>query len=407
MLHKQFPLNGISAEMIHKRLKPGDNYIAGDRVFLGYPQSVPHHLGREIYKQYLDINENHVGTFTNMEHDKDSTRNMEKELIEMLGDLYGDNEADGYVTSGGTEGNIMGVWIARNYLAGEVCLLKTSLTHQSIDKACNMLQIKYVIDIRYNERFQMSVIDLRNAIIDKIHAGVHKFIVVVTVGYTMTGTADPVKEIGMILGELEKEYQAQFYIHVDAAIGGLVFPFLSGEEFAFQCRYVYSLSVDPHKMGYVPFSAGIFMCRKGMQRHIEVPINYAKEITDKTLISSRNAAAAVSCWAVFQYLGRKGFSVVLKDLIRLKEFLIKELQGKNLARIISDPGTNMLCLHFLNHDGGRLTEAIEKKYVLDGFFLYDNGADIMCYKIYLMPHVTIDSLKNFVSELKGCYGNTD
>ena len=50
----------------------------------------------------------------------------------------------------------------------------------------------------------------------------------------MTGTIDNVEEINYLLQELEKQYNIKFYIHVDAAIGGLVFPFISDSEFAFK-----------------------------------------------------------------------------------------------------------------------------------------------------------------------------
>mgnify|MGYP000075562783 FL=1 len=93
-------------------------------MFLGYPQSTPHPLGVEILAKYIQYNENHVGTFTNKNMQLNMTRQLEKELIEMMGQLYGDEDVDGYVTSGGTEGNIMGIWIARNFLEDNVCLIK-------------------------------------------------------------------------------------------------------------------------------------------------------------------------------------------------------------------------------------------------------------------------------------------
>lgn len=400
MMKKSFPLTGIPLEDIKKQLKVPNDYISEDSVFLGYPQSMPHPLGVEIFTEYLSYNENHVGVFTNTDKVQNISRQLEKELIEMMGQLYGDINIDGYVTSGGTEGNIMGVWIARNYFEGNICLFKTELTHQSIEKACNIMKILDVSDIPYTENYQMDIDCLKESIIKKIDSGVLNFIVVCTAGYTMTGTKDSVVDIDHMLQTLSEKYKANFYIHVDAAIGGLVFPFISNEEFAFACKYVYSLSVDPHKMGYIPFSAGIFMCRQGMQKYIEIPIKYAKKVMDKTLINSRNAAAAVACWGVFNYLGKSGFSAKLHQLILVKEYLIKKLEKSNLAEIISDPGTNMLCVHFLNRNGGCLPEIIEKKYVLDGFYLFYKCQKIMCYKIYIMPHVTQGALDHFVNDLK-------
>lgn len=402
-MKKEFPQKGLDLERIKKSLEVGNNYISEDAVFLGYPQSTPHPLGVEILAKYIQYNENHVGTFTNKNMQLNMTRQLEKELIEMMGQLYGDEDVDGYVTSGGTEGNIMGIWIARNFLEDNVCLIKTDLTHQSVDKACNLMKISEIINIPYTEKFQMNINSLKENILKKFSIGIQKFIIVCTVGYTMTGTIDNVEEINYLLQELEKQYNIKFYIHVDAAIGGLVFPFISDSEFAFKYKYVYSISVDPHKMGYIPFASGIFMCRKGMQKHIEVPIKYAKTVMDKTLISSRSAASAVACWGVFNFLGKNGFKKILQDLIRLKEYLIRKLEEKQLAMVISDPGTNMVCIHFINTNNGLLPEQIEKKYVLDGFYIKYQEEEIVCYKIYIMPHVTKKSLDNFIKDLENTF----
>lgn len=400
-MKKTFPSKGTRIEDVLLHIEPGDNYVSKDRIFLGYPQTVPHSLSVEVLKKYIVFNENHVGTFTNTNIDVNLTRRLERELIEIMGDLYGDNTVDGYVTSGGTEGNIMGVWIGRNFLNNnETCLIKTYLTHQSIQKASNLVGIMDVVDIPYSNVYCMDIDKLKECIEKKISLGITSFIIVATVGYTMTGTMDNVEEIDRLIQRMRIQYNATFYIHVDAAIGGLVYPFISTREFAFSYENVYSISVDPHKMGYIPFSAGLFICRKNMQKYIEIPIKYAKAVMDKTLISSRNASSAVACWAVFNHLGREGFVIQLLSLVKLKEYLVCKLKEEKLARIISDPGTNMVCIHFLNRKKGYLPEQIEKKYVLDGFCLKYKGENILCYKIYIMPHITKEIIDYFVNNIK-------
>lgn len=93
----------------------------------------------------------------------------------------------------------------------------------------------------------------------------------------------------------------------------------------------------------------------------------------------------------------------MQDLIRLKEYLIQKLEEKQLAMVISDPGTNMVCIHFINTNNGLLPEQIEKKYVLDGFYIKYQEEEIVCYKIYIMPHVTKKSLDNFIKDLENTF----
>ncbi|ACL75401.1 aminotransferase class I/II-fold pyridoxal phosphate-dependent enzyme [Ruminiclostridium cellulolyticum] len=401
-----FPRNGLSMDQIKEYMNPGRNYDCLDngKVFLGYPQTTPHPIAIKTYKNYLQYNDNHVGTFSNNNTDLNISRKMEKQFIEMLGDLYGDIEADGYVTSGGTEGNIMGIWVGKYYLGGgetdNLCLIKTYLTHQSIDKACSLNNITNIIEIPYNQNFEMDTNLLRNEIDFQIESGKNRIIIVATVGYTMTGTSDPIDEIDKIIQDYSRNKDVSFYLHVDAAIGGLVYPFCKKEDFAFQYPSVKSLTVDPHKMGYVPFSAGVFLCRRNLQDCVAIPIKYAKTVMDKTLVSSRSAAAAAACWTTFNYLGIAGFEKKIKKLISIKEYLVEKVLADKLAVLISDPGTNMVCLYFDSLAQGLLPEWIEKKYTLDGFLLKCKDEMIICYKVYIMPHVTKRAILQFVDDIR-------
>ena len=103
--------------------------------------TTPHPVTLEALEMFAGLNYNNAGI-----HTKHSTRTRnslqlcEREVIFMLGDLMGSTDIDGYVTQGGSEGNLMGLWVGRNLLrasknAGKnVCLLKTRLTHFSVDK---------------------------------------------------------------------------------------------------------------------------------------------------------------------------------------------------------------------------------------------------------------------------------
>lgn len=399
------PEQGKSKLELKRYMEPGENYKSEgeDVIFLGYPQTTPHPIAIETYINYIKYNENQVGLFSNSTAKLNMTRDCEKRLIEMLGNLYGDATVDGYVTSGGTEGNIMGVWIGKYYLSAsssdEICVIKTYLSHHSIEKACSLTGIKNIVDVAYNDSYEMDLADLRNTISRFVDSGFKRFIIIATVGYTMTGTSDPVADIDQIIEEWSTNSDVKFYLHVDAAIGGFVYPFCKKEDFAFQYKNVMSLTVDPHKMAYIPYSSGIFLCRKGLTDYIAVPIKYAKTILDRTLISSRNGAMGVVCWVTFNHIGYQGFVEQLSKLIQMKEYLVEKLRKEKLAIIISDPATNMICLHYDFLSDGLLPETIEKKYILDAFKLRYKEKEIVCYKIYIMPHLTKESIRFLIDDL--------
>jgi glutamate decarboxylase len=69
-------------------------------------------------------------------------------------------------------------------------------------------------------------------------------------GTTYTGEYEDIKEISRLLDELEKEKGLDIKIHVDAASGGMVAPFVKPElEWDFRLPRVVSINTSGHKYG--------------------------------------------------------------------------------------------------------------------------------------------------------------
>ena len=84
--------------------------------------------------------------------------------------------------------------------------------------------------------------------------------IVASAGSAELGAIDPIAS----LSKLALDYRV--YLHVDAAFGGLVIPFLkdlgySAPDFDFHCEGVQSITVDPHKMGMSSIPAGGILFR--------------------------------------------------------------------------------------------------------------------------------------------------
>lgn len=400
----RMPYYGREKKSILKEIEPAVSSRRAGGTFLGYPQTTPHYIAVKAYNKYLKYNTNQIGVFTNTSNEKSKTRRMEAEVIKMLGSLYGLPEVDGYITSGGTEGNIMGIWIAKNLFQAQgkkVYLIKSNLSHTSIDKACKLCNSIIPIEIELDSKtFNMNV-SLIKSKIEEIADSNAAIIVVATEGYTLTGTCDSISEISHMLDEMKEKYGISCCIHVDAAIGGMVFPFCDEEDSKwFNYNHVTSITVDPHKMGYIPYSAGVFLCRKDLLNHIMIECNYSKKHNDRTLIGSRSGAPAVACWSMFQYYGMDGYRKMLKTLVRKKEYMLKKLLDKNLISIVSNPKTNMCCIRFISLPNNLLPKDIEETYATRAFTLNVNGKLKNCYKIYVMPHVTYKVLDGFVDRIE-------
>lgn len=81
--------------------------------------------------------------------------------------------------------------------------------------------------------------------------------VVPTLGITFTGSYEPVKEICHALDEVHARRGLDIPVHVDAASGGFIAPFIQPElEWDFRLKRVKSINTSGHKYGLAPLGVG-------------------------------------------------------------------------------------------------------------------------------------------------------
>ena len=129
--------------------------------------------------------------------------------------------------------------------------------------------------------------------------------VVGTAGTAELGVVDPIDKLSEIA------LQHGVFLHVDAAFGGLVIPFLKHTQpsFDFSLDGVESMTVDPHKMGMAAIPAGGILFKDATSLdYIKTETPYLTDKTQYTFVGTRTGASAASVWAVFKALGREGYS---------------------------------------------------------------------------------------------------
>lgn len=185
-----------------------------------------------------------------------NTRSLERDIIRIIGKYYGlpENAAQGYVTSGGTEGNFCAFWWARDYLLHNRIkeltqteekkdiseLMKFQLTpvlilsdaaHYSVRKACQQLALKALV-INTGKNGEMDCTDLSTKLSKELKSKLESkevipnYIVNVTIGTTETGAIDNLPEIYKTLEKFLEPRSIEYSIHLDAALTGAVLPLL-------------------------------------------------------------------------------------------------------------------------------------------------------------------------------------
>ncbi|AGE55081.1 histidine decarboxylase [Paramecium bursaria Chlorella virus NYs1] len=250
------------------------------KIAIGYPCTLNRNFKKVVPSLEHSLNNagcpfENTGTFDRARHDE------ERHLIMRIADMWNVDTENiwGYTTSGGSEGNLEGLYIAREKYPDGI-LYATDQIHYSIKKIAKLLRMKFVV-VPSDKNGAMDICKF-DSILDKTKPA----IVLANIGSTFVGGVDDVEQIHNIL----KRNGMNFYIHADAAFYGFIMKYLRPGF----CDYVFydSISVSCHKFPGVPFPSGIFMCVK---KHVDHINNFEEVIRqrDITISGSRNGHTSI------------------------------------------------------------------------------------------------------------------
>jgi tyrosine decarboxylase / aspartate 1-decarboxylase len=184
-------------------------------------------------------------------------------------------------------------------------------------------------------------------------------------------------------------------LHIDAAFGGLVIPFLSGKyKFDFSLEAVKSMTVDPHKMGMAAIPAGgiLFRDNKSLDL-IKTETPYLTDNFQYTFAGTRSGASAASAWAVFKLLGMDGFKKIVNKCMKITQLLRDGLKETGFDLVV-EPTLNIVAFR-RQQNTKRLAEELWKR---SWFVSYVPRYD--CIRIVIMPHIKKRHALAFLKDLK-------
>jgi glutamate decarboxylase len=142
--------------------------------------------------------------------------------------------------------------------------------------------------------------------------------VVAILGTTFTGEFEPIKAINDALVQLNAKSSWEIPLHVDAASGGFVAPFLRPDlEWDFRLSEVKSINVSGHKYGLVYPGIGFVVWKHhdDLPKELVFHVNYlGGDVPTFTLNFSRPGNQLVGQYYNFLRLGREGYTEIMKAL---------------------------------------------------------------------------------------------
>lgn len=367
-------------------LKEDNDYRDG-RTFSSF-NTMPDELAVKIFSENLYRNLGDPALFP-------GTHKIEREAVSILGNLL-NQPSDGYgnIISGGSEANITALWSLRNSFqkknsafTHDLEIIAPETIHVSVDKAADLLNVK-LRKIKVDSNFQMDIGELESTISDKTMA------VAAIAGTTILGTVDPIEEIGRICDD------RNIPIHVDAAFGGLVLPFMPYNDlFDFRVNAVKTITVDIHKMGRAPIpGGGILWKNKDLLKRISFTLPYLSKESQKhnTISGSRNGASAIAFVALWKKLGGyQGYKKIVDNCLANTKLLSKGL--KELSFVIPvKPVMNIVGVKTTTDMNLSVTELTRS--------LWDRGWKTTVVKNFLrlvvLPPTKREHIKSFLEEIE-------
>ncbi len=163
--------------------------------------------------------------------------------------------------------------------------------------------------------------------------------VVATMGTTFSGEYEPIKAIHDAVVDDNRISERAVPIHVDAATGGFIAPFLDPDiEWDFRLPNVRSINVSGHKYGLVYPGLGFAIWREpqDLPEELVFKVDYlGGEMTTVTLNFSRPASLVVAQYYNFLRLGRYGYGRIMQTLRETAVSLAEAIPDIGPFRVVS------------------------------------------------------------------------
>lgn len=165
--------------------------------------------------------------------------------------------------------------------------------------------------------------------------------VVGILGSTFDGSFEPIAEMQQCLDQLQQQTGLDIPLHVDAASGGFVAPFLQPDlPWDFRLPRVQSINTSGHKYGGVYPGVGwvVWRSRSVLPEDLIFDVNYlGGTMPTFGLNFSRPGAQVVAQYFNFLHLGRSGYDVRMRAMNANACYLADQLATLGPLRLVSHP----------------------------------------------------------------------
>jgi len=366
----------------------------------------------KIFSCYTPLN----GIDTNAYPELEEFSEVCKKFILNLSQSKNENEFRVVATTCSSEAIVLGMYFLKQYWQGlslsinkseiHSCsapnIILSNHSHIAWQKAAELLNVKIKMLPILQDDLTIDT-SLLNKLIDANTIGI-----CCTLGSPTTLCFDNIIKVNQILEHFDKQHNLHIPIHVDAASGGFIAPFVYPKfDWGFNLSHVYSINISSHKYGLVYPSLGWLLMRK-----IICPDTYAfrqdylgKIIHTYGIRFSHTAAHLATQHYYIQTKEFAGYQVIINKLFFLAKTLKYYLSQINEILTISPETSTQLpgvvfALQTSKFNLQQLIDDLKQQgWILPVYQLPSENKTIVT-RIVLRYGMTEDTIQTFITNLK-------
>lgn len=240
--------------------------------------------------------------------------------------------------------------------------------------------------------------------------------VVAILGTTYTGELEPIEQICKALDRLAAGGGVDVPVHVDAASGGFVVPFLHpGLKWDFRLPRVVSINVSGHKYGLTYPGIGFVVWRSAehLPDDLVFRVNYlGGDMPTFTLNFSRPGNQVVGQYYNFLRLGREGYTQVMQALSQTARWLAGELAAGEHFEVISDGSAIPVLAARLRGERGYTEFDVSHElrtfgWQVPAYTMPDNATDVAVLRIVVREGLSADLARALHDDTVTALANLD
>lgn len=348
---------------------------------------------------------------------------IEQTIINRMSEIIGFSEGFGTLTTGGSNGNMLGMLCARQSIlpnssktgfdGSKYAAFVSSESHYSVLMSANVVGIGHqnVIKVACDEKGRMK----SSALIEEINRsrtnGLIPFCIIATSGTTVRGAFDPIDELAEIA------HAESIWLHVDAAWGGSCLFSSNKRHLMNGVELADSVCWDAHKMMGMPLICSAFIIKqpeilRSVCSHGDVAhYLFHEESKDFDLgrysLQCGRRNDSLKLWLAWREIGDSGWARMVDDYCSLADHLEQRVTEDSKLEMMSHRDWTNVCIRYNDnsgdHDLNELNAQIRDRLLKEGEILVSRsniGTDVILRPVISNPSVTSEILDRLVEKVK-------